>query len=114
MGGAERQSVPGASIDALILILRFHELAIDPAQVRHQFAGAPFGIAEILRCTKDLKLKARTVVADWGRLAKVPLPALAEGRDGGFLVLARLVDDKALIQDPAIGRPELLSRSEIG
>src|SRR5215475_3138344 len=113
MGGPEGQGVPGSGIDALILILRFHELAVDPGQIRHQFAGAPFGIAEILRCAKDLKLKARTVVADWGRLAKVPLPALAEGRDGGFLVLARLVDDKALIQDPAIGRPELLSRSEL-
>src|SRR5262249_24906983 len=45
------------------------------------------------------------------RLAKVPLPALAEGRDGGFLVLARLVHDKALIQDPAVGRPGLLSRA---
>src|SRR5215475_10613499 len=112
MGGAELQSVPGASIDALILILRFHELAIDPAQVRHQFAGAPFGIAEILRCTKDLKLKARAIVTDWGRLTKVPLPALAECRDGSFLVLARLVDDKALVQDPAIGRPQLLGRSE--
>src|SRR5262245_21745794 len=113
MGGPEGQGVPGSGIDALILILRFHELAVDPGQIRHQFAGAPFGTAEILRCAKDLKLKARTVVADWGRLAKVPLPALAEGRDGGFLVLARLVDDKALIQDPAVGRPELLGRSEL-
>src|SRR5262244_1607928 len=113
MASPERPGVPGSGIDALILILRFHELAVDPGQIRHQFAGAPFGTAEILRCAKDLKLKARTVVADWGRLAKVPLPALAEGRDGGFLVLARLVHDKALIQDPAVGRPELLSRAEL-
>jgi len=113
MAGPEGQGVPGSGIDALILILRFHELAVDPAQVRHQFAGAPFGIAEILRCAKELKLKARAVVADWRRLAKVPLPALAECRDGSFLVLARLVDDKALIQDPAVGRPQLLSRSEL-
>src|SRR5262249_57624634 len=107
MAGPERQGVPGSGIDALILILRFHELALDPGQIRHQFAGAPFGIAEILRCAKDLKLKARAVVADWGRLAKVPLPALAEGRDGGFLVLARLVHDKALIQHPALRPPHL-------
>ena len=113
MAGPEGQGVPGSGIDALILILRFHELAVDPAQVRHQFAGAPFGIAEVLRCAKELKLKARAVVADWRRLAKVPLPALAECRDGSFLVLARLVDDKALIQDPAVGRPQLLSRSEL-
>src|SRR5215470_9030284 len=93
MAGPEGQGVPGSGIDALILILRFHELAVDPAQIRHQFAGAPFGIPEILRCAKELKLKARAVVADWGRLAKTPLPALAECRDGSFLVLARIVED---------------------
>jgi subfamily B ATP-binding cassette protein HlyB/CyaB len=66
-----------------------------------------------LRCAKELKLKARAVVADWERLGKTPLPALAECRDGSFLVLARIVDDKALVQDPSIGRPQLLTRSEL-
>src|SRR6267142_6080760 len=113
MTGPEGLTVPDSGIDALVLILRFHELAVDPAQIRHQFAGVPFGVTEILRCVKELKLKARATVSDWGRLAKVPLPALAECRDGRFLVLARIVDDKALIQDPAIGRPQLVSRSEL-
>jgi subfamily B ATP-binding cassette protein HlyB/CyaB len=113
MMSPEAQGVPGSGIDAFILILRFHELAIDPAQIRHQFAGAPFGTVEILRCAKELKLKARAITTDWGRLAKTPLPALAECTDGSFLVLARIVDDKALVQDPAVGRPQLLSRSEL-
>ena len=62
--GPERQGVSGSGIDALILILRFHELAVDPGQVRHQFAGAPFGIAEILRCAKDLKLNLGSVIGN--------------------------------------------------
>jgi ATP-binding cassette, subfamily B, bacterial HlyB/CyaB len=108
-GGAE---TPDSGVAALVLLLRFHQIAADPAQIRHQFGGAVFGAPEILRCAKDLKLKARALTADWSRLAKLSLPALAEGRDGSFVVLGRIVDDKALIQDPAVGRPELISRAD--
>jgi subfamily B ATP-binding cassette protein HlyB/CyaB len=97
---------------ALILILRFHHIAADPARIRHQFGVVPFGVAEILRCAKDLKLKARALTTHWDRLAKTPLPALVERTDGSFLVLAGIVDEKALIQDPKIGRPQLIARSE--
>lgn len=44
-------------------MLRFHELAVDPAQIRHRYANALFGVPEILRCTKELKLKFLTVGA---------------------------------------------------
>src|SRR5215813_6899561 len=112
MAAPLEQSVPDSGIDALTLILRFYELAVDPAQIRHQFAGTRFGIVEILRCVRQLKLKARAVTTDWGRLLKTPLPALAECHDGSFVVLARVIDDKALIQDPAVGKPQLVSRSD--
>jgi subfamily B ATP-binding cassette protein HlyB/CyaB len=109
-GGRDGQ---GTGVDAVVLLLRFHELAIDPAQIRHRYANAPFNVSEILRCAKELKLKARTLTADWSRLAKTPLPALAECRDGGFLVLAKMVGDKALVQDPAVGRPQLVDQAEL-
>jgi subfamily B ATP-binding cassette protein HlyB/CyaB len=108
--GLRRSSESG--IDALVLLLRFHQIAADPAQIQHQFAGGTFGVSEILRCAKDLKLKARALTADWQWLAKVPLPALAECRDDQFVVLGRVVDDKVLIQDPTVGRPQLVSRAE--
>jgi subfamily B ATP-binding cassette protein HlyB/CyaB len=103
---------PDSGVEALVLLLRFHQIAADPAQIRHQFANATFGVPEILRCARDLKLKARALTADWSRLAKLPLPALAQGHDGSFVVLGRIVDDKVLIQDPAVGRPELTSRAD--
>src|SRR5262249_30587027 len=56
--------------------------------------------------------KARSVVVDWARLAKITLPALVECRDGGFFVLGKIVGDKALIQDPKVGRPQLVGRDE--
>jgi subfamily B ATP-binding cassette protein HlyB/CyaB len=109
-GGLDGQET---GIDALVLLLRFHELAVDPAQIRHRYANAPFGVSEILRCAKELKLKARALVAGWDRLAKIPLPALAECRDGGFLVLAKIVGEKAIVQDPKVGRPQLVSHGEL-
>src|SRR5437868_3685489 len=103
---------PSASVEALVLLLRFLEIAAEPAQIRHQYGVANFGRLEILRCAKDLKLRARAITTEWDRLSRTPLPALAEGRDGEFFVLARIVDDKALIQDPKVGRPQLISRAE--
>ena len=80
------------------------EIAVDPGQIRHQYAGASFGVPEILRCAKQFKLKARSIATDWARLAQTPLPALAECRDGSFIILGKIVDDKIIIQDPQVGR----------
>ncbi|MBX9823615.1 MAG: type I secretion system permease/ATPase [Xanthobacteraceae bacterium] len=112
MHGPGVQGVSHTGVDALVLLLRFHEVAVDPAQIKHRFGNTSFGVPEILLCAKELKLKARTISTDWERLQKTPLPALAEGTDGGFFVLGKIVDDKALIQDPRVGRPQLISRDE--
>jgi subfamily B ATP-binding cassette protein HlyB/CyaB len=68
-------------LDAFVLLLRFHEIAVDPAQIRHQY-GSSFGTSEMLRCAKAFKLKARAIVTTWPWLATTPLPALAECGDG--------------------------------
>lgn len=107
-GGAS----PSTNVEALVLLLRFQEIAADAAQLRHQYPVARFGSEEFLRCARDLRLRARAIATDWSRLAKTPLPALAEGRDGEFIVLAQVNGDKALIQDPKVGRPQLVGREE--
>src|SRR5215471_2556651 len=110
--GAAAPAVEATGLDALILLLRFHEIAVDPAQIRHQYGAGPFGVPEILRCAKQFHLKARAVSTTWERLAKSSLPALAQARDGSFVILGKVVDDKALIQDPRVGRPQLVPRAE--
>jgi ATP-binding cassette, subfamily B, bacterial HlyB/CyaB len=107
---AERTTADG-NIAALGLILRFHEIAVDPAQIRHQF-GTPFAISEILRCAKEFRLKARAIKTDWSGLAEAPLPALVEYGDGSFIVLGKVIDGKALVHDPRAGRPQLLPRAD--
>src|SRR5690348_15928819 len=107
------ESAPENNIDygleALALILRFHGIAIDTRQIAHQFAGARIKIPEMLRCAKDLKLKARVVSANWAYLGKSQLPAIVEFRDDRFVIVGKLSDEGVLIHDPSVGRPQAIS-----
>jgi len=87
---------------------------IETDEVRRRFGdGAGFGVSSMLRAAKALGLKARAVRPSTARLGRLALPAVAQNRDGGFFVLARLSFkedggvDKLLIQVPG-GRPEQL------
>ena len=109
---------PGAATDpglaGLVMLLRLHGIGADAEQIRHRFAtGTAIGIADMLRCAKALGLKARCLKSDWGRLARTPLPALAARRDGGFFILAKVADGRALIQDPLAGQPLIVGHSEL-
>ena len=68
-------------------------------------------MAEILRCAKDLKLKARIVESSWDRLAKTSLPAIAERSDGSFIIVSKVADAGALIFDPIAGSPQSIDRA---
>ncbi|TAN74311.1 MAG: type I secretion system permease/ATPase, partial [Magnetospirillum sp.] len=86
----------------------------DPQQLRHRHGdpSKPASDVDIVRYARELSLKAEAVDGAWDRLATAPLPCLARGRDGGWFVLGKVAEDKALIQDPGVGRPESLSRNE--
>ncbi|WP_316175739.1 MULTISPECIES: type I secretion system permease/ATPase [unclassified Bradyrhizobium] len=99
-------------LDCLTLLLRFHQVAIDPAQIAHQFAGEPIGVAEMLRCARQLKLKARAVRQNWDGLAKLSLPAIVVRPDGSFVILGQVTAEAALIQDPLVNRPQSIKRAE--
>jgi subfamily B ATP-binding cassette protein HlyB/CyaB len=101
---------PGLSV--FVALLRFQSLGVDPAQIRHRFGQAALGIPEMLRSAKELGLRARSYNSSWTRLAKTPLPGIAALRDGGFMLLAKVSDDKALVQSPLSPRPTLMSREE--
>lgn len=98
---------------ALVMLLRFHGVGVDPEQIRHQFAGAPIGVPEMIRCAKEFGLKIRSLTTNWARLAKTPLPGIAALRDGGFLLLGKACDDKIIVQAPGFPRPTLMTRAEL-
>ena len=80
---------PDPGLITLVMLLRFHGVGVDSEQIRHQFAGAPIGVPEMIRCAKDFGLKARSLTTSWARLAKTPLPGIAVLRDGSFLLLGK-------------------------
>jgi subfamily B ATP-binding cassette protein HlyB/CyaB len=112
MSRPEPENDVDRGLEALALILRFHGISVDTAQIAHQFAGERIKVPEMLRCAKDLKLKARAVSADWASLQKTQLPVIAECRGDGFVIIGKISEDGALIHDPAVGRPQAMGRAE--
>src|ERR1700728_3430038 len=111
-----RSEVPGPNdqgLTSLVMLLRFHGVGADPAQVRHQSGTNTIGTAEMVRCAKEFGLKARQLNTNWERLAKTPLPAIAGLKDGGFLLLGKVGDDKVVVQSTKTPRPELMTRSDL-
>src|SRR5262249_14424048 len=55
---------------------------------------------------------ARAVRTHWSRLTRTPLPAIASLYDGGYLIVAKVGDDKVLVQSPLAPRPVLMTQAE--
>jgi ATP-binding cassette, subfamily B, bacterial HlyB/CyaB len=108
----ESQDAIDEGLQVLTLLLRFHGVAVDTAQIEHQFGGAPVRVPEMLRCAKTLKLKSRVVTADWVYLRRVQLPAIAECRDNKFIILGKISDERALIHAPSVGHPQAITREQ--
>jgi hypothetical protein len=87
-------------LHALMLLLRLHGIVADGGQIRHRTGEAAIGTAEMLRCAKDLGLKARLATTKMARLLRTPLPAIATLRNGGFLVVEKTDEDKVLVRQP--------------
>src|SRR4051794_14171615 len=99
-------------LETLVTLLQLQGVAADAWQIRHRLGTDGIGVAEMIRCARDLGLKARACRTKWSRLAGTPLPAIACLRDGGFLLVAKADGDKVLVQLPQAPRPALMTRDE--
>lgn len=113
-GTAPDRAPTDSGLAAIVLIARFHAIAVDPEGLRHQFGttNRPFSTDQILRAAKLLNLKARALESDWARLPATPTPAIAELKDGRYLIVGAADADKVLVQDPAAPQPATLKRDE--
>ncbi|HEV8463505.1 MAG TPA: ABC transporter transmembrane domain-containing protein, partial [Pseudolabrys sp.] len=100
-------------LESLVTLLHLRGVAADREQIRHRLGSAKIGAPEMLRCAKDLGLKARACRTGWSRLVKTPLPAIAALRDGGFMVIAKASEDRVLVQSPQAPRPVFMTRAEL-
>jgi subfamily B ATP-binding cassette protein HlyB/CyaB len=104
---------PESGLIAYATLLAIHRIAVDPDQLRHELGHHDdVRSEEILRLAKRQDgVRARAVKADWAKLARLPLPAIADGPDGWFL-LGRVNGEEALIQRPG-EPPSKLSREQL-
>jgi subfamily B ATP-binding cassette protein HlyB/CyaB len=116
---AETQASTSASLQqdsgliCLLILARFYSLPANGEQLRHQFGetGKVFTEQDILRASKSLGLKAGLMEMTTSQLVKAPLPAMAQRKDGRYVILAKVEGDKVLIQDPVEGRPTILPKA---
>ena len=97
-GENENTGATDQGLAALVALLRFHGVGADPQQISHRFGARAIGVPEMLRCAKELGVKARSVSTRWERLEKTPMPAIAALKDGRFLILGKVAEDKVFVR----------------
>ncbi len=92
---------------ALSALLAMHRIAVDPTQLRHEIGHhRALDANDLIRLAKQQEgVKARVTRTSWDKLDRAPLPALANGPSGWFL-LGRVAGDEALVQ-LAVPEPDM-------
>jgi subfamily B ATP-binding cassette protein HlyB/CyaB len=101
------------------LLAKFLGVPADPAQIAHDHGELTGGYAleDLARISKRLQIVAKIRSASLADIPKIPLPALAELRDGQIVILLKLdeqeSDLRALIQRGDAERPEVWTGAEL-
>ncbi|CAH1662085.1 Cyclolysin secretion/processing ATP-binding protein CyaB [Hyphomicrobiales bacterium] len=99
----EEQNSPATNgLMCFALVLRFLGISVSIEQLRHSL-GLPsdqLKSADLLRLSRRLGLKARWVQATPARLDRLPLPAVAQTKEGGYFIIAKYVEGRALVYEP--------------
>src|SRR6516162_9401696 len=70
------------------------------------------GLLSLCMIARRLGLKTRLVATRWERLARTPLPAIAENANGSFVAVTRMVDDKVVVHLPGEWRAKIVEQAE--
>lgn len=102
---------------ALCGIAAYYRIAADPVHLRRELAlvGRDAGLTDLLRAAKLIGLKARLANRRQEKdLARTPAPAIAELKEGGFVVFGgRMPNGLLRIVDPVTGIDRLLPADEL-
>ena len=92
---------PDSGLAALSVIMAIYGIPVEPDQMRHDLGhDDPVDQNDLLRLAKLHKgVRVKYLADQHGRLTNLPLPALASGPRGWFLI-GRLVEDGVLVQFP--------------
>jgi subfamily B ATP-binding cassette protein HlyB/CyaB len=107
--------IPCSDSGVWSLALALHLLGIvaDPGRIQHE-AGKSTALSEdeLLRAARRFPVKAKALNASVGRLARLPLPALAALRSGSYVVIGKVTEDRVLVQGHADHAPRALTYEE--
>lgn len=102
----------GSGLWCLSLLLGVHDIVIDPDQLQHQLGKGVVANAEALvRLARRAGARAKLSNFAASDLLNAPLPAIAEMKDGSFVLVGAARDGQMLIQRPN-GRPTLINQGE--
>ncbi len=83
----------------LLMTAAYYGIPVNEEHIRHIYnlSDRNTEAEDILRIAKSLKLKARHVKLDKGKLVQVTLPAIIELKDSEFAILLKAQEDKFLV-----------------
>ena len=102
-----------------MLLARFLGVPADPRQIAHERGKgeSAYSLEDLSRIAKQLGLVGRVRRCEAGELRRMPLPAVAELKDGDSAVILKLEDDadepRALVQFGDRERPEVWTAQEL-
>ena len=98
---AMHNPVDDSGLVAFATVLAIHRIAVDVGQLRHGLGHhRPIDADDLKRLAKrQPDVRARSAWTSYDKLARTPLPALANGPAGWF-VIAQVSGDEAIIQPP--------------
>lgn len=101
-----------SGLAALVIMFGYLERQADVDRLRHELGhSAEASVEDLVRLGKREGLRARAVPTDWHGLTCTAPPAIAALHEG-YVMLGRIDDDRALVQEPATGKIEMWSRTE--
>ncbi|PPK49864.1 type I secretion system permease/ATPase [Marinobacter persicus] len=104
-----------------VTLARFHRIPVESSQLSHQFKepDKPFDSRAIQLAARSIGLKCRETRSQYSRLDSTPLPAIAQGNDGSFFIIAKATNTsndkgRVLIHDLRDKLPREVDEEELG
>ena len=94
-----------SGLAAFAQILAMHRIVADPAELRHSLGHAnPVAASDLLRLAKRIEgVRARATTADFERLRRLPMPVMASGTEGWFVIGRDGILADAADHEPTLG-----------
>src|SRR6185437_16054351 len=110
---AHDEGVFEQGITALTILSRLHGRSVAPDEVCKLCKRDVLDVVEMVGCGRKLGLRVRGITIDWSELSGLRLPALAVLRDGKYLLLGQLIEDRVVAADLTSRRPKYMTREEL-